>query len=108
MHRLNIKLKGRRFKIKPHWKIKSEDGWEYYEVPSIDGLKIITKPEWKFYIAFYGKLEPFELEQDKDELQYFPAKNYRFAPSVGISRKEIDGWVHIRTEAGTFKIRWNS
>jgi len=105
MHRINIKKKSKRFEIKSSWKFASKDGWEYYIV-SFDGLKLITKPDWGFYIVFYGELMPFELDKDRDHLRYFYAKDYTWSPQVQISHQDANGWIHIKTEAGTFKWRW--
>jgi hypothetical protein len=108
MTHINIRKKDRKFKIKPEWVMKTQDEWEYYSIGGVRQQKIISKDMWNYYIIFEGDLEPFTLKTDKDHLQYFRAKDYKFAPSVFISHQDDDGFLHIRTEAGYFAIRFDT
>ena len=105
MKRINIKKKGRKFKVNPAWLRASEKGWVYYIIGGVRDQKIITKDEWSYFITFEGELQPFAIKKDIDHLQYFHAKDNMFSPAVYISHQDSKGFLHIKTEAGYFAIK---
>ncbi len=106
MRNIDIKIKGRKFSHKVNWIEKSFDSWTYNEVDTIWGQKLIDKPEWNYYIIFMGEPEEFDIEEEEPtKRKYYPPKSSLFSPAVKIAYKDLDGWYHIKTEAGYFKIR---